>query len=283
MGQYKVCGYNIEFNYNFDDFFKDQINQYQHSFEKADFTMNVLLADEIIPLENPTEVIRNKKIYTYDDEEVMEVYNNSGEVVLLKVKNTFDFQRVEITFAKRLKEKLPEYEYALTGSYFMSFISTKGFLGLHASAINYQNEAILFSAPSGTGKSTQANLWKSIFNNITYINDDKPLIKFEDDQFYVYGSPWSGKNSINTNTKVPLKAIIFLNQHKDNFVADIADNDKIVYLIKNMHRPQDQKTYDLLLEVINLIIKFVPIYIYNCNMEDDAVYTLHKKLYGENQ
>lgn len=278
MGKYRICGYNVEFNYLFEPFYKGQIEAYLYDFEKADFTMNVKMADNIEPLNLPAETIKNKKIYYLDNEEVIEIYSKSKNIIVCKIKYTKDYRFVDIYFHESMGDKLPDFEYVLTGSYFMSFICTQGLLGLHASAINFNDEAILFSAPSGTGKSTQANLWQQVFN-VTYINDDKPLLKWDNNQFYVYGAPWSGKNSINKNIRIPLKAIIFLQQGKQNIIEELSGNDKLVYLIRNMHRPQEQETYEKLLDVINVLIKHVPIYLYHCNMETDAVYTLYNKLY----
>lgn len=280
MGKYKICGYNVEFNYQCEPFFKGQIEAYLSDFITADLIMNVKVTNFIAPLNLPCETIKNKRLYTFNNKDIIEIYSKSKNIIVCKIEYTKDYRHIEITFHDSLNNKLPEYEYIITGSYFMSFITTQGFLGLHASAINFNNEAILFSAPSGTGKSTQANLWSQVFPNVIYINDDKPLLKWENDQFYVYGSPWSGKNSINNNIKIPLKALIFLQQGQENIVEEMEDNDKLVYVIRNMHRPQEQETYEKLLDTINDLIKHTPIYLYHCNMELNAVTTLYQKLYG---
>lgn len=48
--------------------------------------------------------------------------------------------------------------------------------------LEIDGKAYMFSAPSGTGKSTHAKLWRDCFGDrVTMINDDKPLIKFRED------------------------------------------------------------------------------------------------------
>ncbi len=70
---------------------------------------------------------------------------------------------------------------------------------LHSSAILYKGKAYLFSADSGVGKSTHTKLWIKKFGaeNVQIINDDKPIIRFIDNDWYVYGSPFDGGTGIN--------------------------------------------------------------------------------------
>ncbi len=84
-------------------------------------------------------------------------------------------------------------------------------LVFHSSTIDYNGKGILFSADSGTGKSTHTGLWLKYYPNQTkIINDDSPLIRLVDGKPYVFGTPWSGKTDINDNVKAPLSAIVFL-------------------------------------------------------------------------
>ena len=77
----------------------------------------------------------------------------------------------------------------------------------HSSCLELDGEGYVFSAVSGTGKSTHTALWRRHFGNrVTMINDDKPVIRKCDGKFYAYGTPWMGKADIGTNTKAPVKA-----------------------------------------------------------------------------
>lgn len=89
---------------------------------------------------------------------------------------------------------LEQCEYIFAGSeFYRKLINLGGFM-LHASAIVVDNKAYLFSAPSGTGKSTHTKLWQECFGDkAIIINDDKPAIRIEEGKCFAYGTPFSGK------------------------------------------------------------------------------------------
>ncbi len=90
---------------------------------------------------------------------------------------------------------------------------------MHGAAIEYKGKAICFTAKSGTGKTTHIKLWRKYFgSDVNIINGDKPIIRLKDDSFYVYGSPWSGKENYNSNINAPLKSICFIQQDKNNSI-----------------------------------------------------------------
>ena len=62
-----------------------------------------------------------------------------------------------------------------------------GFL-LHASVIEYEGGAILFTAPSETGKSTQAQLWCD-HAGAALVNGDRAAVRIMDGQVLACGTP----------------------------------------------------------------------------------------------
>ena len=77
---------------------------------------------------------------------------------------------------------------------------------IHGSALSMDQNGYLFIAPSGTGKSTHAALWRKVFKErVVMINDDKPLVYVNQNDIRVYGTPWDGKHHLSTNTSVQLK------------------------------------------------------------------------------
>ena len=154
-----------------------------------------------------------------------------------------------------------------------------GFIPLHASAINYQNEAILFSAPSMTGKSTQAKLWQTFDPKILIINDDKPLLFIKNNTFYVQGSPFSGKTSENMNIAIPLKTILFIKQSSTNHLSLLDAKKALPLVLKNTQKPKDLMVYEILLSNIDHLIKNIPMYTYQVTKDVSAVTYLHQKLY----
>ena len=72
---------------------------------------------------------------------------------------------------------------------------------VHSSVLMVDGEAVMFLAPSGTGKSTHTRLWRQVYGDrVTMINDDKPLVSVRTDErgvhVNVYGTPWCGKHGI---------------------------------------------------------------------------------------
>ena len=93
-------------------------------------------------------------------------------------------------------------------------IENQGFV-LHAACIEHEGAAIVFTAPSGTGKSTQADLWKA-HRGAEVINGDRIMIQSADEGFRIVGIPYCGSSRINKNRTLPLKAIVYLQQAPGN-------------------------------------------------------------------
>ena len=71
----------------------------------------------------------------------------------------------------------------------------KDTVALHGSCIVYKGKAVLFLGESGTGKSTHTRLWRENIAGSKLLNDDSPIVRYEEGGVWVYGSPWSGKYS----------------------------------------------------------------------------------------
>ena len=96
-----------------------------------------------------------------------------------------------------------------------------GAVVFHSSFIEYNGEAILFTAPCGTGKSTQADLWEK-FRNAEIINGDKSLLYVKDGVCCASGLPFSGSSGICKNKKMPVKAVVRLSQAKVNTISRLS-------------------------------------------------------------
>lgn len=92
-----------------------------------------------------------------------------------------------------------------------------GFL-LHCCLVDWQGRGILFSAPSGTGKSTQGALWTR-FEGARIINGDRAGLVREKGRWMAYGLPYAGSSNEYLNEKVPVDAIVYLSQADTNVIA----------------------------------------------------------------
>ena len=148
---------------------------------------------------------------------------------------------------------------------------------LHSSAVCYENKAYLFSADSGTGKSTHTALWTKIFDGAEIINDDKPAIRIIDGKFYVCGTPFSGSSPLNKNVCVPLQAICFIERGQKNEIEHIYDNANIIYSIlsQTLRKNGTDKTIKLMM-LLDKLLKDIPIYRLKCLPNEDAAILAHK-------
>lgn len=94
-----------------------------------------------------------------------------------------------------------------------------GFL-LHNSFIRVDDKAILFTAPSGTGKSTQAELWRK-YRGEEVINGDRAAVRVEGEKVMAYGIPYCGTSGICGQAKLPVAAIVYLSQGPENRIEPL--------------------------------------------------------------
>ncbi len=157
----------------------------------------------------------------------------------------------------------------------------KNFNGIifHCSAICVSGRAYLFTAPSGTGKSTHSRLWKECFKDkVIYINDDKPILRLIEGEIYVYGTPWRGKHRLGSNIKVKVDSICKITRSKTNFVKKMTVSEMIPVLLRQTLRFESEENMDKLLNIISEICLKVNLYEINCNMEKEAAFTAYKTL-----
>lgn len=141
----------------------------------------------------------------------------------------------------------------------------------HSSAIMVDGKAYLFTAPSGTGKSTHARLWRELLGDrAVMINDDKPIIRYIDGKFYVYGTPWNGKHHLDTNCRAEIKAVCKIEQAKENTIEVASTNEMLLTVLNQTIRPEDYGQMDTLLTLIDKLLTTVKLYKLGCNISIDA-------------
>ena len=148
----------------------------------------------------------------------------------------------------------------------------------HCSALELDGKAYLFTAPSGTGKSTHARLWRERFGErVTMINDDKPLLEVRDSGITVYGTPFAGKENLQTNTSAPVAGIVILHQAPENSIRRMTPREAYPMLLNQTYRRKDPegmiRTLDLVQKVSEL-----PIYSLGCTISQEAVELAYRAL-----
>lgn len=151
-------------------------------------------------------------------------------------------------------------------------------LVLHASAIQYEGKGILFSAPSETGKTTQANLWCKEMG-ASLINNDRPAVRIQPNGVYVYGTPWSGSISECNNSNASVSAIVMLEQAAENSICKLTTDDAILGLMPRCFLPYyDEFLMDIAIKNLDSLIQKVPIYLLKCKPDRGAVELVHKAI-----
>lgn len=141
----------------------------------------------------------------------------------------------------------------------------------HGSVVAVDEEGYLFTAKSGTGKSTHTKLWREYFGNrAIMVNDDKPLLRITDNKVYAYGTPWDGKHHLSKNIQVPLKAICILERGQDNRIKSITKKEALPMLLQQTNRPKDVKLMADTMRLVDELGDKVKLYHLQCNMELDA-------------
>lgn len=144
---------------------------------------------------------------------------------------------------------------------------------IHGSSIYLDSldNGYLFTAPSGTGKSTHSRLLVKMYGDrVHYINDDKPFIANNNGVFNIYGGPWNGKARISNNVKCDLKGIFIVERGHDNKARRIDSSTAVKYLIKQLFLPTGKEESKNALKCLIDLCMHVPVYILNVDMSDDA-------------
>lgn len=151
---------------------------------------------------------------------------------------------------------------------------------LHSSFIRWKDAGILFSAPSGTGKSTQASLWEK-YENAEVVNGDRAGIRYVNGNWRVYGLPLAGSSGIYKNVDVPLKCIVLLEQFEENKIQEAPASEvyKFLYPEIMMHR-WDRIYEEKASELVLKLIRDIPVYKLKCRPDQEAVNLLKSKLRG---
>lgn len=152
------------------------------------------------------------------------------------------------------------------------YIIDKGGFFLHCSCLKFEDKAIIFTAPSGTGKSTHARLWREYFGEkVEMINDDKPIVRDQGGRFIIYGTPWNGKHRIGSNISAPIGAVFFLEQAKENKTERIDSVTALTLLLQQTVIPETKGALQNLLDMLTRIIETVPMYKLYCDISYEAV------------
>ena len=160
----------------------------------------------------------------------------------------------ELAVYRKVSEKMPYYDTIL----------------FHGSVIAVDGAAYVFTAKSGTGKSTHTALWRRLFGDrAVMVNDDKPLLHVGD-VVTAYGTPYDGKHKLSNKIAVPVKAVCILERAEENSIVKITCSEAYPMLVQQAYRPVDTAAMQKTLSLIDKMADSVELYRLGCNMDPDA-------------
>jgi len=230
-----------------------------------------LIAETVVEIETTYKTThRLSADYVYDGDA-------ATELAVSVSPEEIEEQRVEFKRTQEL-EGHPEatttegyLEFTAVHKQLSEYVLGKGFLLMHGSAIAVDGQSYLFTAKSGTGKSTHTSLWRQCFGErAVMVNDDKPYLKLIDGQVFAYGTPWNGKEHLGTNVHLPLKAICILERDSVNHIERMDTADAFPMLVQQSYRPEDTLQAAVSLGILGQVAEKVDLYRLGCNMDPEA-------------
>lgn len=150
-------------------------------------------------------------------------------------------------------------------------------LVFHASYIGVDGRAVLFTAPSGTGKSTQAELWR-IHRGAAVINGDKAGITLAGAPM-AHGLPFAGTSGICENVSLPLRAVVVLRQAPENTVRRLGPAQAVAALCQNLFADQSvPEEWQLAVGLLLDLVSAVPVLELACTPDVRAVECLENAM-----
>ena len=152
----------------------------------------------------------------------------------------------------------------------------------HAAVIEYKGEAVAFTAPSGTGKSTHIKNWRRAFGaEVNIVNGDKPVLRFsEDGTLTAYGTPWSGKEGWSRNVGRPLKAVVFLERGKEDRIVPLSPADAALPLMNQILLESDPETVGETLSLADRMLGTVGLFRLACTPDVGSAAVAKEAIFG---
>ena len=251
--------------------------------ETAEFTVNV--AGVLFRIRSPYNRTRSffKEYAEETERQDLPVLSASGE----------DLQRAREAYIRTLLREGAEVPETIGDAFLeqtvlhekmsLALLEKDVFL-MHGSALALDGRGYIFTAPSGTGKSTHARLWRELYGDrVTMINDDKPYIIWdrERESFTLTGSPWMGKHSLGARIQAPLEGICILHQAAENQISRLSQDQAMAPVFSQVYRPSGREEMARSMAFIGSLLGRVPVYSMGAAMNLEAARVSSGAMTGE--
>lgn len=184
----------------------------------------------------------------------------------------------EVTFANAYRAGA-SVRAVLEAAGLFDIFAARGMLVLHSAYIvTRAGEAILFSGPSGIGKSTQAALWERC-TGARVVNGDRALVDVG--KKTANGIFYSGTSGISENVTAPIRTIVLLGQSSENRVFVPSPQAAFAGVLSQCtYYEWDVFSAEKMTECVARLVSDVPVLRMDCLPDATAVDALRGKLGG---
>lgn len=148
----------------------------------------------------------------------------------------------------------------------------------HSACVRRNGRAVLFTAPSGTGKSTQAELWHSL-RGARIMNGDRAVIRYVNGGIYACGLPFSGSSVYSENFMLPLEAVVYLAQAPVTTIRRLRGYEAFVRIWEGCSvNTWNQEDMAAASEIVSRAASEIPVYHMPCTPDASAVIALENAL-----
>jgi len=153
-------------------------------------------------------------------------------------------------------------------------------VSVHASCICTNGKAVLFTAPSGTGKSTQAAIWAE-YLGARILSGDRPFVRLSKEGVRAYGVPWDGKERLFLEEDYPVAAIVEVRRAERNGLRRLSAGQAFRLLMTQSFIPMwDDAAKFSVMKSLRMIAGKVPFYRLFCTPKEDSAYLLNNVLFN---
>ncbi len=171
-----------------------------------------------------------------------------------------------ICIYREIAERLPEFNRCV----------------FHGAVIEYNKKGFLFTAPSGTGKTTHIRLWKKFLgDSVEIVNGDKPILQIEEDGVTAWATPYAGKEKYQNHSSVKLSGMCLIKRGKENRIEKVNAGEHITEIISQIYMPYEPLQSIKTLELLDRLLKEVPLYVLHCDISEEAFKTSFGALVNE--
>lgn len=249
----------------------------------ADWVCKAKKADKLpVPAGTLIKTTKDQRIYLDGSWVWLELLSRENDEAWFLAKYSLEEdEEVQLWILDDKRPYTARVEHLWSAVNFPAQLLKKEILMLHAAVVEYREKAILFLAPTCTGKSTQAKLWEEL-RGATQVNGDKAALRISDNRVKACGLPFCGTSDICEVYDLPVAALVILSQAKENEIYRMNGLKALLSVVNNCYGHREipgcsEKTFNLVMKMLEK----VPVYSLACTPDERAVEALENCLWEE--